>query len=317
MKQLLIIVGFLIMGVQTLFAQQDPMFTQYMFNMNALNPAYAGSNEVINTSALFRRQWLGINGSPTTGTFSIDVPFWQNKLGMGLMVMMDKVGKTQTFDVMSQYAYRIKTDEKGRLAFGLQAGVTQYAFRGAEVNYASNATVTGSDPTFGENISRILPNVGVGVWFNNENLYIGASIPRLINHQFTENIQGMPVGELGKAKQFRHYFITTGYVFTLNETLKLKPSVLLRGVEAAPLSFDLNANLWYQERFGFGLSYRNTSSLNAILEFHPTNQLRLSYAYDFATTGIRRNTSGSHEIMIRYQFRKNKNDDIVISPRLF
>jgi len=317
MKKLIFTIFFAFGLAGSTQAQQDPMFTQYMFNMNALNPAYAGSNEVVNVATLFRRQWLGINGSPTTGTLSVDAPFWQNKLGMGLFVMMDRVGKTQTFDITSQYAYRIKTSEKGRLALGLQAGVSQYAFKGSEVIYSSNSSATGSDPVFAENITKILPNVGMGIWFNNEHFYIGGSIPRLINHQFAEDTQGMPAGELNKAKQFRHYFITTGYVFELNEILKLKPSVLIRAVEAAPISYDFNANLWYNERFGFGLSYRNASSMNAILEFHPTNQLRISYGYDFATTTIRKNTSGSHEIMIRYQFHKKKNEDIVISPRLF
>lgn len=297
------------------FAQQDPMFTQYMFNMNAINPAYAGSNEVINTAVLFRKQWVGVNGAPTTGTLSIDAPFWQNKLGMGLMVMMDKIGRTQTFDVMTQYAYRIKTDEKGRLSLGLQAGFSQYSFRGAEVAYSSNPT--NADPVFSENIVRMLPNVGSGIWFNNERLYIGFSVPRLINHQLIENTQGLPAGEQNRAKQFRHYFITSGYVFDMNESLKLKPSFLLRGVEAAPLAYDLNVNLWYQERFGAGLSYRSASSLNVILEFHANNQLRFSYAYDFPTTQIRRASSGSHEIMMRYQFHKSKSDETVISPRLF
>jgi type IX secretion system PorP/SprF family membrane protein len=122
----------LITQCSVLFAQQDPLYSQYMFNMPALNPAYAGSHELINSALLFRKQFVGINGSPTTATFGIDAPFWNNKLGGGLLVVMDKIAKTQTLDISTQYAYRIKTAKKGNLALGLQADISQYAFRGSD-----------------------------------------------------------------------------------------------------------------------------------------------------------------------------------------
>ncbi len=298
-----------------------------MFNMPALNPAYVGSHELINSALLFRKQFVGINGSPTTATFGIDAPFWNNKLGAGLLVVMDKIGKTQTFDITTQYAYRIRTAKKGNLALGLQAGISQYAVRGGDLLYSSQQNAGNSfasDPIIEDNINRTLPNVGTGLWFNNERFYAGFSIPRLINYRFSENQQGMLQSQ---ARQFRHIFITTGYVFDLNEHWQLKPSTLIRAVEAAAISYDINANLYYQRRIGVGLSYRNRAAMVAMFEFQTLKGLRISYAYDFATSLLARQISGSHEIMIRYQISKTKksktnteeedDDEIIISPRLF
>ncbi|GAB4132037.1 MAG: type IX secretion system membrane protein PorP/SprF [Raineya sp.] len=311
-----------------LSAQQDPLYSQYMFNMSALNPAYVGSHELISSALLFRKQFVGIAGSPTTATFGIDAPFWNNKLGGGLLIVMDKIGKTQTLDIATQYAYRIRTAKKGNLALGLQAGISQYAFRGADLQYSSQQnsgnTFVG-DPTLEENINRTLPNVGTGLWFNNERFYAGFSVPRLINYRFSENQQGILQSQ---ARQFRHVFATTGYVFDLNAHWQLKPSLLLRAVEAAAISYDLNANLYYQRRIGLGVSYRNQSAVVAMFDFQTFKGLRISYAYDFAITPLARQISGSHEIMIRFQMQKNKKekkeqdededeDEIIISPRLF
>lgn len=324
MKKNLLVLLFLACFGQ-IFAQQEPLYSQYMFNMPALNPAYAGSNGLINSALLFRKQFVGMAGSPTTATLGIDAPFWGDRLGGGLLLIMDKIGKTQTFDLQTQYAYRIKTPKNGNLALGLQMGFAQYTFRGSELSYSSQQNTGNSfasDPILEENINRLLPNVGTGAWFNNERFYIGFSVPRLINYRFSENQQGLLQSQ---ARQFRHYFITSGYVFDLNTNFQLKPSILVRAVEAAAINYDLNANLWYQKRIGFGLSYRNRAAMVAMFEFQTYKGLRISYAYDFATAALARHTSGSHEIMIRFQMRKNKkeksedeeDDEIIISPRLF
>lgn len=325
MKKNLLVYLFVLCFVQV-FAQQDPLYSQYMFNMPALNPAYVGSHELLNSALLFRKQFIGINGSPTTATFGIDAPFWNNKLGGGLLVVMDKIGKTQTLDIQTQYAYRIKTPKKGNLALGLQAGISQYAFRGGDLLYNSqqnSGNSFASDPILEENINRTLSNVGTGIWFNNEHFYAGFSVPRLINYRLSENQQGMLQSQ---ARQFRHIFITTGYVFDLNENWQLKPSTLIRAVEAAAISYDINANLYYQRRIGIGLSYRNQAAVVAMFEFQTLKGLRISYAYDFATTPLARQISGSHEVMIRFQMRKSKkekpqeednDDEIIFSPRLF
>ncbi|PKQ69265.1 PorP/SprF family type IX secretion system membrane protein [Raineya orbicola] len=315
-------------------AQQDPLYTQYVFNTAAINPAYVGSHNLLNAGLLYRKQWAGITASPTTATLGIDAPLWQNRLGAGLLVGLDKIGKTQSFELSTQYAYRIPTANNGNLALGLQAGFTQYSFRGSDLIYNSsqlNGNNTNSDPTLEENITRTLFNVGTGIWFNNEHFFAGFSVPRIITHRFSQNTQGLLQSQ---ARQYRHYFLMAGYVFELNENFQLKPSALLRAVEAAPLNFDVTLQSWYKQRFGAGLSYRHQANLSVLFEFNTLKGLRISYAYDFPTTALNRHTLGSHEIMLRYQKplkntpteqKKKKQDtpeddeeeEIIISPRLF
>lgn len=316
-------------------AQQDPLYTQYVFNTAAINPAYAGSNELLNMGLLYRKQWAGITASPTTATLGIDAPLLQNRLGAGLLLGLDKVGKTQSFELSTQYAYRIPTANNGNLALGLQAGFTQYSFRGAELIYNSsqlngNGNLS-SDPVLEENLNRTLFNVGTGIWFNNERFFAGFSVPRIITHRFSENTQGLLQSQ---ARQYRHYFLMAGYVFEISEQFQLKPSALLRAVEAAPLNFDVTLQSWFRQKFGVGLAYRHSASMSVLFEFNTLKGLRFSYAYDFPTTALNRHTLGSHEIMIRYQKplkntpqRKkiklntpqedDEEDEIIISPRLF
>lgn len=312
-------------------AQQDPLYTQYVFNTSVINPAYVGSNNLLNTGILYRKQWAGITGSPTTATFNIDAPFWQNRLGGGILLGLDKIGKTQSFDFYTQYVYRIPTTNNGNLALGLQAGFTQYSFQGSELLYNSsqlNGSSFINDPTLEENIVRTLFNIGTGIWFNNENFFAGFSVPRLITHRFSQNIQGLLQSQ---ARQYRHYFAMIGYVFYLNENFQLKPSALLRAVEAAPVNFDITVQSWFRQRFGLGIAYRHQSSMSALFEINTFKSLRINYAYDFPITPLNRHTLGSHEIMLRYQYplkgtstvsypstpQKQEDEEIIISPRLF
>lgn len=295
---------------QPLRAQQDAMFTQYMFNTLAINPAYAGSNEVITMTGLFRKQWVNIEGAPSTATFSIDAPVWGEKMGLGLNIVSDRVGITNTLGVFASYAYRIKTSEKGRLALGLQAGFSQYA---ADLQSVALGSTPSFDPAFAENISQMMPNVGGGIWYNNDRFYAGFSVPHIINNALNRDYQFL--NDSDGARQYRHYFVTAGYVFDLNAALKLKPSFLVKVVEGAPMQMDINANLWLYEKVGLGLSYRSGDSIDALLEFQLSHQFKLGYAYDYTLTELRRYNSGSHEIMLRYQFSVNRSK--IITPRFF
>jgi type IX secretion system PorP/SprF family membrane protein len=303
------------------FAQQDAMFTQYMFNTLAMNPAYAGDNEVVTATALFRKQWINIEGAPTTGTFSIDAPLRQDRMGLGLNIISDRIGITNTFGAYASYAYRIKTSEEGRLCFGLQAGFSQYTARLADVAYTQNQSAY-NDPAFSNNINAMMPNVGGGVWYNNNKFYVGLSAPHLINNALQDKYTFLT--DLDGARQFRHYFLTSGYVFDINQDIKLKPSFLFKVVEGAPFSFDLNANVWFYDKFGVGLSYRSNNIISALrtgdsadilLEYQASNQLRFGYAFDYTLTDLRKYNSGSHEIMARYQFSTNKSK--ILTPRYF
>jgi type IX secretion system PorP/SprF family membrane protein len=212
--------------------------------------------------------------------------------------------------VFASYAYRIKTSEKGRLALGLQAGFSQYA---ADLQSVALGSTPSFDPAFAENVSQMMPNVGGGIWYNNDRFYAGFSVPHIINNALSKDYQFL--NDSDGARQYRHYFVTAGYVFDLNAALKLKPSFLVKVVEGAPMQMDLNANLWMYEKVGLGLSYRSGDSIDALLEFQLSHQFKLGYAYDYTLTELRRYNSGSHEIMLRYQFSVNRSK--IITPRFF
>ncbi len=307
-------------------AQQDPQYTQYMFNSLALNPAYAGSGEVTSFTFLGRKQWVGIDGGPTTGTLSFDAPFRSNTMGVGVNLVVDKIGVERNITLNASYAYRIKISEKGKLALGLQGGFTQFAGDYKSVLHSPDKSVP--DAAFMDNVSKIAPNVGAGIWYNDARFYAGISAPRIINWQLSTDA---PVGANGnsfageRARQFRHYFLTAGYVFDLKGgDLKLKPSILVKAVQAAPIAIDINANLWFYEKFGVGLSYRTASitntgrtgdSIDLLLEAIVSPNLRFGYAYDYSLTDLRNYNSGSHEIMLRYEFTRDINK--ILSPRYF
>lgn len=290
-------------------AQQDAMFSQYMFNPIAVNPAYVGSNEVLTFTGLFRKQWVGIEGAPTTATFSADAPLRNETMGLGLNIVGDKIGIFNTLGIYASYAYRIKLNDGSRLALGLQVGGSQFV-----ADFANVDTNT-PDPTFlnAGRYTKFLPNVGSGIWYNTERLFVGFSVPHIINNAQTGDYK--PLNDTDGARQYRHYFFTAGYVFDLHEDWQLKPSFLFKGVQGAPLQLDINATLWYMDRFGAGISWRSFSSANILLGYKISEQLSAGYAYDFSTTDLRRYNTGSHELMLRYQMKSNKKR--IITPRFF
>jgi type IX secretion system PorP/SprF family membrane protein len=300
-----------ILLVNSVFAQQDAMFTQYMFNGLVLNPAYAGSREVLSATALYRNQWVGIDGAPKTVTFSMHAPVRNEKIGLGIIFCNDRLGITNTNNVGLNYAYRITFKNKAKLSLGLQASVLQYRADFASIAHSFSPSVF--DPAFAQVINRWLPNFGTGIYYYTNKFYAGISMPNILLNKLSESGAVFQVGD--KASQYRHLFLTTGYVFDLNKSLKLKPSILVKFVQGAPVEFDFNANLWLFDMFAVGLSYRTRDSIDALFEFQVTPQLGIGYAYDYTLTPLGKYTSGSHEIMLRYEFGFSKTR--IITPRYF
>lgn len=291
-----------------LYAQQEAMYSQYMFNTLAINPAYAGSRNVTSATALYRNQWVGINGAPETITFSIDAPLNSKKVGLGLQVFNDKIGITKTTGAFASYAYRIRL-QKGTLAFGLQAGASQYR---ADFQNVSLNPDPSNDVAFNQNVNKVLVNVGTGIYYNTDRFYIGLSSPQLLNNKlsnFTVETSNVFNG------QALHLFFATGYVFPLSDVFALKPSVLVKGVKGAPIEADLNATLWIKDVFAIGLQYRTKADISAMVEIQASPQIRLGYAYDRSLTKLVQYNSGSHEIMLRYEFGFEKGK--ILSPRYF
>ena len=302
---------FVLFASSQLFAQQDPMFSQYMFNSLVLNPAYAGSREVISTTALYRNQWVNIDGAPKTVTFSAHAPLPNDKVGLGFTFCNDRLGVTNTNNLGLSYAYRIRFRNKAVLSMGLQASIMQYQADFASVRHSFPPNV--NDPSFSMVVNRWLPNFGVGLWYYTNKFYAGLSMPNILTNQLNEDQQVFRTSQ--RARQSRHLFLTAGYVFGLSPTLKLKPSALLKYVPNAPIEFDINANLWFYDIFAVGVSYRTRDSFIGMVEIQATPQLGIGYAYDYTLTPLTRYTSGSHEIMVRYEFGFSRTR--IITPRYF
>lgn len=310
MKKIILIIAVLISLNAS--AQQDPIYSQYMFNMLAINPAYAGSREILSTTILYRTQWVNIDGAPTTVAFSADMPIMKKQIGLGINFADDQLGVTHNTVLNISYAYRLRVSENGMLGMGLQGGFNQYKADFISVNTTQNSSYQ-ADVAFASNINRFLPNAGIGLWFATDRLYLGASVPKLLRNRLSD-VETSESEGYGNRQNY-HYFITGGYVFALNDVLKLKPSALLKVVHGSPIQMDLNANLWMHDVVGVGISYRSGDSIDLLLEFQVTSQFRIGYAFDYALTDLQQYNSGTHEIMLRYEFGFDKGK--ILSPRHF
>jgi type IX secretion system PorP/SprF family membrane protein len=288
-----------------LLAQQDPLYSQYMFNTLAFNPAYAGSGDVFTVMALSRHQWVGFEGAPATQTILAHSPLRSQNLALGLSVINDKLGPTRQTGVFADFAYRIRTGESSRLAFGLKGG-----FNSFRADLAGLSTVD-PDQANVDIQGKMLPNFGFGLFWHTPLAYVGVSAPKLLENETVEATNGL----LTTGSEERHYFVMGGYVMDLGRDLKFKPSFMARLVAGAPLSLDVNANFLLRERIWFGAMYRLGNSFGLLGQYQVNDQLRIGYAFDLATTKLGAYNAGTHEIMLSYDLRFIKGR--TISPRYF
>lgn len=302
-KPIVILVLLMLMGY-AVNAQQDPQYTQYMYNQAVLNPAYAGSKESLSMVALYRNQWTGFDGAPKTITFSGHSPVGE-RVGLGLSVISDQHGPIRENNIYADFSYTIPLGNDLKLAFGAKAGATIH-----DRNLQSDVvTVDPGDPLFSENISSTTPNVGLGAFFYSEKYYVGLSMPNILNSVHLDR-NGAQYGS-----EVQHYFVTAGYVFQLSTNTKFKPSFMVKSSFEAPTSFDLNANFLFYDRFELGASYRNEDSISGLIGFAFTPNLRLGYAYDHILTDISEAGRSSHEVFL--QFDVNFPKKVSRSPRFF
>lgn len=294
----------LLIGSRSL-AQQDPMYSQYMFNTLAFNPAYAGSAEVLTIMALSRHQWVGLDGAPATQTLLAHSPLKTEALAVGFTAITDKIGPSRQTSFHGDFAYRIRTTEDTQLSFGLKGGLAIH-----QADLASLTTVE-SDPASVNMQGKLLPNFGFGLFWHSNTYYVGLSVPKLLQNDLLELNNEL----ITAATEKRHYFLIGGYVLDINRDLKFKPSFMLRTVEGAPLSLDLNANFLLGERIWFGAMYRVGNAFGLLGQYQITEQLRAGYAFDLTTTRIAAYNAGTHEIMLSYDLRFVQGK--TISPRYF
>lgn len=294
----------LLVSAGSSFAQQDSQFTQYMYNTVNFNPAYAGSRDVMSIFGLYRTQWVGLDGAPQTGAFSLHSPINFTNVGLGLDVINDRIGPSDETTVSGDFSYTIKASETYKLAFGLKATANLL-----NVDY-TKLTQQPGDVQLQNNInSRFSPNIGAGAYLYSDNTYVGLSVPNFLETRHYD-------GEVESvAKERMHYYLIAGHVFDLSPTIKFKPSVLSKIVTGTPAQVDMSANFLFNDKLTVGVAYRWSAALSGMVGFQITDGLFAGYAYDAETTKLANYNSGSHEIFLRFELFSRHGG--ILPPRFF
>lgn len=281
------------------FSQTEPMYSQYMHNQVAINPAYVGNREALSLNFFQRRQWIGVEGAPQTSSISIDKSFNENKLGWGVQIFDDQLGVEKASGANLMLSTKIKVSQNGFLSGGLSSGLMNYRIDLTSVS----GRFTPSDPAFYSNFNKWVPNIGLGVFYNTDKFYAGASIPNVLKSRLSafEIIRS----GLQKVNNY-HIFLTSGYVFDVNDDLKIKPSVMFKLVSGSPMQVDLNTNFWLKNIFGFGFSYRTNDAFVSMIELQASNSIKIGYAYDKTISPFKYYNNGSHEVILRFEIGQGK-----------
>jgi|GWRWMinimDraft_5_1066013.scaffolds.fasta_scaffold08549_1 type IX secretion system PorP/SprF family membrane protein len=305
-------------------AQQEVMYSQYMFNTLALNPAYAGSRDVLSLTALGRYQWAGVPGAPNTYSFTLDMPIKNEKMGLGLVLYNDAIGVANNTGLNLAYAYRFKLGAKTTMSLGLQPTITNVSLALSKVTNL----VALNDPIFELDQNKFVFNSGLGMFLSNDKSYLGISVPQLIEQKLSFSDSTSSTGVIK-----RHYFAMMGFVIGKGN-FKIKPSTMIRYTFGSPMGLDGNINFWYKDKIAFGISGRKSQlvlsgqdAIDAVVgmfELQLTPQIRLGYAYDYNTNRLNTEYSDTykrligtptHEWLLRYEFGYGKSK--ILTPRYF
>lgn len=311
MKRIYLTLAFAFMVMVDAQAQQDPHYTQYMYNMNVMNPAYAGSKENLAVGLLYRAQWVDIEGAPKTGTLSVHSPAGKN-VGLGLSAITDKIGPVDETNVYGDFSYTLNLGGEHRLALGIKAGATFHKV-GLFSDIGNGHVPDINDPAFRENSSNTFFNIGTGFFYYTQKYYLALSVPNMLKSKHLD------IRNDGREYQFgsetQHYFLTGGYVFDLSENTKFKPSFMLKSAFNAPTSLDASANMMFFDRFEIGATYRLDDSFGGMVNYAVTPNIRIGYAYDRIISDLKVSTQSSHEIMLLFDLNFPKK--VSVSPRYF
>jgi len=292
-------------------AQQDPHYTQYMYNMNVVNPAYAGSKESLAGGILYRRQWVEIEDAPKTATLSVHSPVGKN-VGLGISAISDKIGPVEENNVYTDFSYTLNLGGEHRLALGLKAGATFHKI-GLFSKIGDGFVQHQGDIAFKEDTNTAYFNVGTGFFYYTQKYYMAFSVPGLLKKTYLDVTQNGQEYQFGSDVQ--HYFLTGGYVFELSEKTKFKPSFMLKSAFGAPKSLDVSANMLFFEKFEIGATYRLGDSFGGMINYAVLPGLRIGYAYDHILSDLKITTPASHEFMLLFDL--NFATKVSQSPRYF
>jgi type IX secretion system PorP/SprF family membrane protein len=295
----------LLLSATAAYAQHAPLYSQYMFNGLAINPAYTGSREVFSVAALHRAQWTGIEGAPETQTLSAHTPLKNNKVGLGLLAWHDRIGVTEQQGIGLSYAYRISLP-KGKLSLGISGSITSLRAR-----WSSLELVDKTDAVFLEDSPLYwIPNAGAGCYYYSEKFYAGLSLPAMMTSSLDAATGKYKIGhEPGNY----NVFLTSGMVVRAGGT-HIKPSVLIKHHQGAPVQVDINTNVFLGDHLEIGGSFRSGDALVGMVCYNINKQFRAGYAYDRTLSALKSTSRGSHEIMLQYEFGYKVQ---AMSPRYF
>lgn len=297
---LLIMIFTVIVG----FAQQDAQYTQYMYNTINVNPAYAGSRGALSFFALHRTQWVGLDGAPVTNSISVNTPFNNSNLGIGLSIVNDEIGPSTSNSISTDLSYTIPVSESYKLSVGIKGTINLFNI---DINKLNPGDQT--DDQFQNFSNELSPNIGAGIYLHSQKAYIGFSIPNFIEtNAYNDN-------EVAIYKEKINYYLIGGYVFELSPSVKFKPAFITKIVEGTPLQLDISANFMLIDRVTVGLDYRWSAAMSALVGFQVSDAFYLGYSYDFETTALNNYNSGSHELFLRYEIFKKNNK--IVTPRFF
>ena len=305
------ILPFLLCALTTLSAQQDAQYTQYMYNTVSVNPGYAGSRGQLSVAALYRAQWVGLEGAPKTQTFNFHTPVGYRGVGLGFSIVNDQIGPTSETYFDMDFSYTIQLAAEKRLSFGLKGSVHLLDIRFSELNQ-DYTNPGGPDPTLQQDIqNKLSPNIGAGIYYHTDKYYLGLSAPRFLEtSHFDES-------SLSTATEQINLYLITGYVFQMSPLWKFKPTILAKVVQGAPLQVDGSVNFMYNDKFILGAAYRWDAAVSAMAGFQLSSEFLIGLAYDREITelGTARFNDGSFEVILRYDFIKEKGS--LKSPRFF
>jgi len=286
------------------FAQQDAQYTQYMYNTININPAYAGSRGVMSVFGLHRTQWVGLDGAPTTNTFSFNTPINNSNLGVGFSLVNDRIGPTSDNTISADISYTIPMNEVYKLSFGVKASGNIFNLDTDKLDPAQ-----ANDPNLQNFNNEFSPNFGAGVYLHSDKLYLGLSVPNFLqDSKYNDN-------EVAVFQERMNFYFIGGYVFDVSQSIKFKPAILTKMVTGAPLQVDASANFLFFDKFMLGGAYRWDAAVSALAGFQVTDGLFIGYSYDMETTQLRRYNSGSHEVFLRFELFNKVSK--MVSPRFF
>jgi type IX secretion system PorP/SprF family membrane protein len=318
MKRVIASTAFFLLLAASGFAQQEPLISHYMFNHLLVNPAYAGSKDYAMASALFRKQWVNLEGAPTTILGSLHGPvFKSRKVGLGISISNDKIGVTNTTDVFVDYAYHIPVTQTLKLGLGVSAGISHTNAKVQDLRLSDLGVV---DPVFDEGPRKnTTPNFGAGLFLHSEKFFLGVSVPRFLSYDADRSIS---VTGTDNPAFVRHMWATTGVALEVSEDFVVRPSVMVRYSKNAPIQADINANFLIKQLIWLGATFRTgdedagmPEAVVGLVELQLTKQLRLGYSYDFTMSPLNDYSNGSHEISLGFDFGRDIKK--IKSPRYF